>query len=165
MVFSWAEKLGSNRNWAHARRELFEAEAADPERARIVLEYIAEIYAVEERIREPGLQGEAKRDQRVLETKPKVEALFAFVDAAFAELGLLPATPFTKHSATCASARTHSRCSSRTPRSRSTQTTSPDCTALTAEKLFSSSFALLNLRPWTLVARNHNIVSKMNLLV
>ena len=43
-----------------------------------------------------GLQGEAKRDQRVLEAKPKVEAFFAFVDAAFAELGLLPATPFTK---------------------------------------------------------------------
>ena len=95
-AYAKATKITHAQCWAHARRELFEAEASDPERARIALEYIAEIYAAEERIRERGLQGEAKRDQRVLEAKPKVEAFFAFVDAAFAELGLLPATPFTK---------------------------------------------------------------------
>jgi hypothetical protein len=60
------------------------------------LEHIAGIYAVEERIRERGLLGDPKREQRVLEAKPRVEAFFTFIDEQFAELGLMPATPFTK---------------------------------------------------------------------
>lgn len=82
--------------WAHARRELFEAADAEPDRARIALEHIAGIYAVEERIRERGLLGDPKPEQRVLEAKPRVEAFFTFIDQQFTELGLKPATPFTK---------------------------------------------------------------------
>ncbi len=82
--------------WAHARRELFEAHDSEPGRARIALEHIAGIYAVEDAIRQRGLEGEAKREQRVLEIKPRVDAFFAFVEQSFAATGLLPATPFTR---------------------------------------------------------------------
>jgi hypothetical protein len=81
--------------WVHARREVFEAQAYDPERARVLLEHIAGLFTIEARIRAQNLTGEAKRLLRVAESKPRVEALFAHVEAMFAEIGLLPATPFT----------------------------------------------------------------------
>lgn len=81
--------------WAHARREVFEAQAYDPERARVLLEHIAGLFAIEEKIREQKLAGEARRLMRVAESKPRVEALFAHIERLFAEIGLLPATPFT----------------------------------------------------------------------
>jgi transposase len=95
-AYAKAAKITHAQCWAHARRELFEAEAADPARARLALEHIAGIYELEQRIRDRALVGEAKREQRILEAKPRVEAFFAFVDLAFSETGLLPATPFTK---------------------------------------------------------------------
>jgi hypothetical protein len=81
--------------WAHARREVFEAQAHDSERAQGLLEHIAGLFAIEERIRTQKLTGEAKRLVRVTESKPRVEALFAQVESMFAAIGLLPATPFT----------------------------------------------------------------------
>jgi transposase len=95
-AYARATRVTHAQCWAHARQELLEAEAADPERARIALEHIAGLYAVEGRIRERRLVGEARREERLLEAKPRIEAFFAFIEAAFAELGLLPATPFTK---------------------------------------------------------------------
>jgi transposase len=94
--YAKAAKITHAQCWAHARRELFEATEAEPERAKLALEHIAGIYAVEDRIRERGLLGDPKREKRVLEGRPRVEAFFAFVDEQFAELGLKPATPFTK---------------------------------------------------------------------
>jgi transposase len=94
--YAKAAKITHAQCWAHARRELFEATEAEPQRARLALEHIAGIYAVEERIRQHGLLGDPKREQRVLEAKPRVEAFFTFIDEQFAELGLMPATPFTK---------------------------------------------------------------------
>lgn len=82
--------------WAHARREVFEAEAAEPQRVRLALEHIAGIYAIEEQIRQRGLAGEAKRIVRLEESRPKVEAFFAFLDQQMTELALLPASPFSK---------------------------------------------------------------------
>lgn len=81
--------------WAHARRALFEAQAYDPARTRILLEHIAGLYAIEEKIREHKLTGEAKRVTRFAESKPRVDALFAHLEATFAAIGLLPTTPFT----------------------------------------------------------------------
>ena len=94
--YARAAKITHAQCWAHARRELFEATEAEPQRARLALEHIAGIYAVEDRIRERGLLGDPKREQRVLECRPRVEAFFTFIDEQFAELGLQPATPFTK---------------------------------------------------------------------
>ena len=94
--YAKAAKITHAQCWAHARRELFEATEAEPERAKLALEHIAGIYAVEDRIRERGLLGDPKREERVLEARPRVEAFFTFIDEQFAELGLKPATPFTK---------------------------------------------------------------------
>jgi transposase len=95
-AFAKATQVTHAQCWAHARREVYEAQAHDPERARTLLEHIAGLYAIEERIRAQGLTGEAKRLMRVAQSKPRVEALFALLDAVFAQIGLLPATPFTK---------------------------------------------------------------------
>ena len=45
--------------WAHVRRKFVEAEGNDPPRAQYALGRIRELYAVEEKIREEKLQGEA----------------------------------------------------------------------------------------------------------
>lgn len=45
--------------WAHVRRKFVEAEGNDPPRARYALEKIGQLYAIEEKIRNEGLQGEA----------------------------------------------------------------------------------------------------------
>ena len=82
--------------WSHSRRELFEAEAAEPDGVREGLTRIAAIYAVEEEIRKKNLTGEIKRLHRLTHSKPHVEAFFEWVDQRFAQHGLAPATPFTK---------------------------------------------------------------------
>lgn len=45
--------------WAHARRKFVEAEGNDPPRARHALEKMGQLYAIEEKVRKEGLQGEA----------------------------------------------------------------------------------------------------------
>jgi len=61
--------------WAHARREFFDAQAADREASAQALEMIRAIYAVEERIRTDQLGGESKRAFRHDHAKPIVAAL------------------------------------------------------------------------------------------
>ncbi|MGA7537693.1 MAG: IS66 family transposase, partial [Steroidobacteraceae bacterium] len=92
---SYAKKVGITHAlcWAHARRELFEAEAADPEGVREGLTRIAAFYQVEEEIRDQRLAGEAKRLHRLTHSKPHVEAFFAWVDHKLLEHGLRPTTP------------------------------------------------------------------------
>ena len=82
--------------WAHARREIFEAESSDPENAAQVLRQIRRLYEIEEEIREQHLKGENKRLHRLTHSKPQVEEFFAWVDTHFANHGLRPSTPFTK---------------------------------------------------------------------
>lgn len=82
--------------WAHSRRELFEAEAADPEGVREGLTRIAAIYAVEEEIREKNLTGQIKRLHRLRHSKPHVEAIFQWVQQRLEQHGLAPVTPFIK---------------------------------------------------------------------
>ncbi len=82
--------------WAHARRELFDAQQMDPEAAQAALLQIQEIYKVEEDIRTKGLKGENKRLHRLTHSKPLVERLFEWIDQQFARQGLLPSNPFLK---------------------------------------------------------------------
>lgn len=93
---SYAKKVGITHAlcWAHARREIFEAEASDPEGVREGLRRIAAFYAIEEEIREQKLTAETKRLHRLTHSKPHVEAFFAWVDQKLTEHGLRPATPF-----------------------------------------------------------------------
>ena len=82
--------------WAHARREFFDAQAADREASAQALEMIRAIYAVEERIRTDQLGGESKRAFRHDHAKPIVAAFFDWIDRQFERQGLLPQNPFTK---------------------------------------------------------------------
>lgn len=95
---SYAKQVGlvHAQCWSHSRRELFEAEAADPEGVREGLTRIAAIYAIEEEIRDQMLSGEIKRLHRLTHSKPHVEAFFGWVDQRLEQHGLAPATPFTK---------------------------------------------------------------------
>jgi len=94
---SYAKKVGTTHAlcWAHARREIFEAESSDPEGVREGLRRIAELYKIEEEIRAQKLTGEAKRLHRLMHSKPHVEAFFAWIDQKLTEHGLRPTTPFT----------------------------------------------------------------------
>ena len=82
--------------WAHTRREFFESQDADPQRAAVALEMIGNIYAVEAEIRERGLKGAKKQDVRLTKAKPLVEAFFTWVADTAADTGLLPSNPLSK---------------------------------------------------------------------
>lgn len=93
---SYAKKVGiaHAQCWSHARREIFEAEAADPEGVREGLRRIGALYDIEEDIRDQKLTGEAKRLHRLTHGKPHVEAFFDWVDRRLEAHGLRPKDPF-----------------------------------------------------------------------
>lgn len=82
--------------WAHSRRELFDARDVEPQPVEQGLAMIAELYAIEEEIRERGLTGAAKRAHRQSQSKPKVEAFLKWVDTQLRRHDLLPSNPFIK---------------------------------------------------------------------
>ena len=94
----YAQKTGLTHAqcWAHARRALFEAEAADPPAVYQGLEQIKALYAIEEQIRALALAGEAKQWHRLTHSKPLVEGFFDWVDTELERQGLTPANPLTK---------------------------------------------------------------------
>ncbi len=93
---SYAKKVGITHAlcWTHARREIFEAESADPEGVREGLRRIGVLYDIEDDIRERNLTGEAKRLHRLTHSKPHVEAFFDWVDRTLEAHGLRPKNPF-----------------------------------------------------------------------
>jgi transposase len=95
---SYAKKTGLTHAqcWAHVRREVFEAQAVEPEGAAYVLIAIQRLYAIEAEIRDRRLGGETKRLHRLTHSKPVVEQLFEWIDRQFERQGLLPSSPFTK---------------------------------------------------------------------
>lgn len=95
---AYAKKVGLTHAqcWAHARREVFEARDVEPAAADYALERIAEFYEVEEEIRKRNLTGHAKLRERMVRTKPLVDAFLRWVDDRFENHGLLPSNPFLK---------------------------------------------------------------------
>jgi hypothetical protein len=95
---SFAQKTGLTHAqcWAHGRRALFDAHAADPDAVQEGLEQIAALYRIEEDIRAQRLIGERKRLHRLTQSKPRVEAFFAWIDSQFQRQGLLPSNPFVQ---------------------------------------------------------------------
>jgi transposase len=93
---SYAKKVGiaHAQCWSHARREIFEAEAADPECVREGLRRIGALYDIEEEIRGQKLTGEAKRLHRLTHSKPHAEAFFDWADRRLEAHGLRPKDPF-----------------------------------------------------------------------
>jgi transposase len=82
--------------WAHSRRKFIEARDVEPDRAEQALSIIGALYAIEEKIRDQQLSGEAKRALRMAEAKPLVDQFFEWVGKAFESQGLLPSSPLTK---------------------------------------------------------------------
>jgi transposase len=75
--------LGSNNSihevacWAHARRKFFDARSSSPRDAHQILEWIRQLYDVEERTRE--LSADARREVRAREAEPVLDRLGARV--------------------------------------------------------------------------------------
>ena len=82
--------------WTHCRREFFEAQEAEPERAGQALEYIGALYAVEAQIREKKLKGETRREYRLDHARSIVEEFFTWVKSQLEAQGLLPSNPLTQ---------------------------------------------------------------------
>jgi transposase len=80
--------------WTHSRRHVFNAKDIEPDRAELALEMIGALYAVEERIRDQELTGEAKRKMRQADAKPVVTRIFDWIDKQFESQGFLPSSPF-----------------------------------------------------------------------
>jgi hypothetical protein len=82
--------------WAHTRRGFVKAEEVEPDRARLALGRIREIYTHEEAIRSQKLEGEKKLAHRAERTRPLVEDFFAWLREELSASALLPTNPFTK---------------------------------------------------------------------
>ena len=82
--------------WTHCRREFINAEAVEPELAARALEFIGALYAVEAKISDDTLKGEAKREYRLDHARPIVAAFFTWVQERLDAQGLLPSNPLTK---------------------------------------------------------------------
>jgi transposase len=82
--------------WAHARRAFERAEQAEPQAVAEALQLIGALYRVEARIRDEGLQGQAKQDHRSRHSLPVVEAFFGWVGHQRRRLDLIPRDPFAK---------------------------------------------------------------------
>lgn len=82
--------------WVHCRRHFVEAEDVEPDLVAVALQYIRELYAIEEQIAERGLVDEQKQRYRLDHSKPVVDAFFAWCDAQLHNKDLLPDNPLIK---------------------------------------------------------------------
>jgi hypothetical protein len=82
--------------WAHARRRFERAHEIEPKASAEALARIGELYAIERRIREQGLSGEAKRAQRQQDAAPLVTSFFDWAERQSRQAALLPSNPLTK---------------------------------------------------------------------
>jgi transposase len=82
--------------WVHGRRKFVEAEDAEPEAVRQVLDSIGHLYQVETQISDAQLVGEEKRTFRLTHSKPTVDQLFAWFDQQRQRPELLPSNPLSK---------------------------------------------------------------------
>ena len=82
--------------WAHTRRQFFEARDSEPTAVDEILQRIGMLYKHEESIREQSLEGESKREYRLLHSKPIVNGIFEWLVEQKQAMALLPSDPFTK---------------------------------------------------------------------
>ena len=82
--------------WSHARRKFVEAERAEPTLVARALEQIGVLYEHEARLRQQGLEGEAKLAYRTEYAKPVVDQFFAWLGQTLTTQVLLPSNPFTQ---------------------------------------------------------------------
>jgi transposase len=82
--------------WSHTRRKFFEAQQAEPELAGQAMAIMAQLYGIEQNMRQSQLSAKARGEHRLMHSKPVVEQFFAWVDARFEAQGLLPSNPLTQ---------------------------------------------------------------------
>jgi transposase len=82
--------------WSHSRREFIKAEEAEPVKVKEALDLLRPLWAVEKKITNEGLTGEAKRLYRVEHSKPLVDAFFTWVEKQQKDTALLPTNRLTK---------------------------------------------------------------------
>jgi transposase len=82
--------------WSHARRKFVEAERAEPTLVARALEQIGVLYGHEARLRQQGLEDEAKLAYRTEYARPLVDTFFAWLGQALTTQVLLPSNPFTQ---------------------------------------------------------------------
>jgi hypothetical protein len=94
----YAEKTGLTHAqcWAHTRRHFENALENEPAGVEEALIQIQALYAVETRIRDQNLSGEAKQIHRLTHSKPKIEIFFDWVDRQLERQGFTPTHPFIK---------------------------------------------------------------------
>jgi transposase len=90
--------LGSNEAilevacWAHARRKFFDAHHSSPRQTHQVLEWIRQLYDIEDRAR--NLSPDARRELRATEAEPVLERLLAYLTELSGRA--LPKSPLSK---------------------------------------------------------------------
>lgn len=82
--------------WTHTRRKFVEAENNEPEAVAEMLALMGMLYAQEEKIRNDGLEGEAKRAWRLEHSKPVVDTIYDWVRMQRQREDLVPKDPFSK---------------------------------------------------------------------
>lgn len=80
--------------FAHARREFFEAKQNDPQRAEIALDFIQQIYKIEEKIRTEALDTTQTKQRRSEKTIPILTQFKTWLDTE--HLQTLPKSPIGK---------------------------------------------------------------------
>ncbi|MCF1456845.1 MAG: IS66 family transposase [Shewanella sp.] len=91
-----SENLTHAQCWVHARRYFDQSQQAEPESAAIALAYIGRLYAHEETIGKQQLQGEQKAAYRCKNTKPVVDAFFAWCYEQRQRIDLVKSNPLSK---------------------------------------------------------------------
>ncbi len=82
--------------WAHTRRGFVKSEDVEPALSGKALDLIGQLYGLESSLRKKGLVGAAKLESRAVQSKPIVDAFFAWLEQELVASALLPTNPFTK---------------------------------------------------------------------
>jgi len=82
--------------WVHSRRYLVNAQDSSPIEIEQALDLIGQLYQGEKISQEQQLSGEKKRAYRLEHSKPKVDAVFAWLDEQCQRTDLTPKHPLTK---------------------------------------------------------------------
>jgi hypothetical protein len=82
--------------WAHARRKFEAALEEDPKAAGQALEFIGQLYRVEDQIRQKPLDGQQKLDWRTRHSVPIVKGFWAWCDQQRQRMDLAKSSPLLK---------------------------------------------------------------------
>lgn len=82
--------------WSHSRREFIKAEDVEPEKVKEALDLIRPLFKMEKKIKKMSLEGEEKRNYRLVHSKPLVDKFFEWVKEQRKDKALWPTNRLTK---------------------------------------------------------------------